>query len=125
MYILNVGMCIWKSHLLILAVSERPCNMFEYVALYISLVSTIGSHLGCAYPSTREGQPQCIVEWYPKDGRPLYGVTQKMAGPCQAFHVECSHGITLPLNVPEGLGFPGKVIQGCPDGMSSPHFSAS
>lgn len=98
---------------------ERPCNMFvKFLALYVSLVSTIGLPLVCSYPSKPEGQPQCIVEWYPKNDPPLYGVTQKMTGTCEKFDVECSHGITLPLNVPEGLGFPGKVFRGCPDGES-------
>lgn len=117
--LLNVGTCILRSHILFSPVSERSCKMFEFLALYFSLVSTIGSHLGCAYPSV---QPQCIVEWYPKNDRPLYGVLQRMTGPCETFHVDCSHGITMPLNIPGGLGFPGKVIQGCPDGKSSPHF---
>lgn len=101
---------------------ERTCNMFESLALYVSLVSTIGLQLVCSFPSKPEGQPQCVVEWYPKNDPPLYGVTQRMTGSCEKFDVECSHGITLPMNDPEGLGFPGKVIQGCPDGKSSPHF---
>lgn len=92
--------------------------MFEFMALYFFLLITIGLQLGCAYPSIPEEQPQCIVEWYPKNDRPLYGKTQRMTGPCESFNVKCSYGITLSLNVPEGLGFTGTVIQGCPDRKS-------
>lgn len=119
-YILNLDVWIPRSHASFSPVGERPCNMYESLVLYVSLFSTIGLQLGCAYPSIPEGQSQCIVEWYPKNDRPLYGVTQRMTGPCETFDVECSHGITLPLNVPEGLGFPGKVVQGCPESKSSP-----
>lgn len=93
--------------------------MSAFLALYVSLLTIIiGLQLCWAYPSVPEGQSQCIVDWYPKNDRPLYGKTQRLTGPCENFNVECSYGITLPLNVPEGLGFPGKVIQGCPDRKS-------
>lgn len=96
--------------------------MFKLLALYVSLLTIIILQLGCAYPSIPEEQPQCIVEWYPKNDRPLYGKTQRMTGPCESFNIKCSYGITLSLSVPEGLGFPGKVIQGCPDRKSSLPF---
>lgn len=88
------------------------------MALYFFLLITIGLQLGCAYPSIPEEQRQCIVDWYPKNDRPLYGKTQRMTGPCESFNVKCSYGITLSLNVPEGLGFLGTVVQGCPDRKS-------
>lgn len=92
--------------------------MSAFLALYLSLLTIIiGLQICWAYPAVPEGQSQCIVDWYPKNDRPLYGKTQRLTGPCENFSVECSYGITLPLNVPEGLGFPGKVIQGCPDRM--------
>lgn len=92
--------------------------MSEFLAFYVSLLTIIiGFQLACAYPSIPAGQSQCIVDWYPKNDGPYYGVTQRLTGPCENFNVECSYGITLPLIVPEGLGFLGKVIQGCPDRM--------
>lgn len=97
--------------------------MSEILALYAFLLTIIGLQLGCAYPSIPEGQSQCIVEWYPKNDRPLYGKTQRLTGLCESFNVKCSFGITLSLNVPEDLGFLGKVIQGCPDRKSSLPFS--
>lgn len=94
------------------------------LAFYVSLLTiVIGlAKLACAYPSIPAplipaGQPQCIVDWYPKNDGPHYGKTQRLTGQCENFSVECSYGITLPLNVPEGLGFLGNVIQGCPDRM--------
>lgn len=96
--------------------------MFEFTTLYVFLFSIIGLQLGYAYHSIAEEQPQCIVEWYPKNDRPLYGKTQRMTGPCETFSVKCTHGITLPLKNPEGLGFPGKVLQGCLDRKSSLPF---
>lgn len=96
--------------------------MSAFLALYVSLLTIIiGLQLCYAYPSSipeGQSQSQCIVEWYPKNDRPLYGKTQRLTGPCETFSVDCSYGITLSLNnVPaaEGLGFLGKVIQGCPD----------
>lgn len=102
---------------------KRPfCKkkMFEILAFYVSLLSIIiiGFQLACAYPSIPAEQSQCIVDWYPKNDGPYYGRTQRLTGPCENFNVECFHGITLPLIAPpEGVGFLGKVIQGCPDRM--------